>query len=248
MNETRKEQLAEAVLDAWEVGAEVDYSAAGDDPAARGELLQLEVTATLAAAALAAVHAAENPMPAAFAARMAALGREVVERAPKPPSIGVPVSRRPNGLPFGLGLAAGFAIAWLALAESADSDPEVRREELLATGRSASVAWQAGASKAHGVVHGDVVWCTERQEGYLRIDGLQPLPEGHQYQLWIVDAHRVGAPVDGGLFDLQKTGENVVPITARLPVRDAKAFVVTVEKQGGVVVSDQSDVVAVATL
>lgn len=247
MNEDRKEQLAEAVLDAWELGAEVDYAAAGADQAARGELLQLEVTAALAAAALAAVHAAENPMPAAFAARMAALGREVVERA-KPPSIGVAVSRRPNGAPFWLGLAAGFAIAWLALARSGDADPEVRREELLATGRSASVAWQAGASKAHGVVHGDVVWCTERQEGYLRIDGLQPLPEGHQYQLWIVDAHRIGAPVDGGLFDLAKAGENVVPITARLPVRDAKAFVVTVEKRGGVVVSDQSDVVAVATL
>jgi hypothetical protein len=37
-----------------------------------------------------------------------------------------------------------------------------------------------------------------------------------------------------------------VPIHAKLPVREAKAFVVTVEKKGGVVVSEQKDVVAIA--
>jgi hypothetical protein len=54
--------------------------------------------------------------------------------------------------------------------------------------------------------------------------------------------------VDGGLFDLASGNEQVVPIQAKLPVREAKAFVVTVEKKGGVVVSDRKDVVAIAGL
>lgn len=56
--------------------------------------------------------------------------------------------------------------------------------------------------------------------------------------------------LDGGLFDLPPTAgagaQIVVPIRATLPVRQAAAFVVTVEERGGVVVSAQEHVVALA--
>lgn len=82
----------------------------------------------------------------------------------------------------------------------------------------------------------------------MQLDGLEPLPQEQQYQLWIVDGNRTGAPVDGGVFDLASTKHAVVPIAAKLPIGEAKAFVITVETRGGVVVSDQKDVVAIASL
>ena len=87
---------------------------------------------------------------------------------------------------------------------------------------------------------GDVVWNPVTQQGFLRFVGLRPNdPQMHQYQLWIFDAARDQRyPVDGGVFDVPANqGEVVVPIRAALPVGSAKAFAVTIEKPGGVVVS-----------
>jgi len=94
---------------------------------------------------------------------------------------------------------------------------------------------------------GDVVWDPVKQRGFLRFAGLRPNdPHRHQYQLWIFDGERDQRyPVDGGVFNVpQDASEVVVPIRAAILVHDAKAFAVTVEKPGGVVVSDRSRVVA----
>lgn len=246
MNEQRQEALADAVLEAWQSGAEVDFSVASDD-ATRAELRQIERAALLAAASAAAAAAHSQPMPAELFGRLVELGRSVQSPAPAPSSLPLAAPRL-RVLPFLVGVAAGIAVSWLVPMPGSEADAEARRSELLAQGRYSRLEWKPGASHAHGEVHGDVVWCADRQEGYLRIDGLEPLPEGKQYQLWIVDAERRGAPVDGGLFDLPSQAENIVPIAAKLPVRAAKAFVVTVEPRGGVVVSDQEDVVAIAGL
>jgi anti-sigma-K factor RskA len=66
-----------------------------------------------------------------------------------------------------------------------------------------------------------------------------------QYQLWIFDGGRDQRyPVDGGVFDVPTNAtEVVIPIHAALPVLSAKAFAVTVEKPGGVVVSGRQHVV-----
>ena len=73
-------------------------------------------------------------------------------------------------------------------------------------------------------------------------------PALEQYQLWIFDATRDDAhPVDGGLFDVEGDGEVIVPIAARLLVRDATLFAVTVEEPGGVVVSDRERLILVAS-
>ncbi|MEZ5565898.1 MAG: anti-sigma factor [Gammaproteobacteria bacterium] len=88
-------------------------------------------------------------------------------------------------------------------------------------------------------VSGDVVWSSGRQMGYLRLSGL-PVnnPARSQYQLWIVDAHRDGYPVSGGLFDVMNDDEMIIPVDPYLPVYRPTAFAVTLEKSGGVVVSD----------
>ena len=254
MSDMRLETLADSVLDAWESGAQVDFSSAGDDAALRLELADLERAATVVAAAAAARTASIEPMRPEFLAKLALLGTSITFPAPAAalpssaaPVLGRAIARR-RVAPFLVGAAAGFALAWMSLTVNADGEPGEQRDAFLRRGNYAQIDWKPGASRAHGTVKGDVVWCTQRQQGYLRIDGLEPLPPGMQYQLWIVDADRTGAPVDGGLFNLASASENVVPIQAKLPVRQAKAFVVTVEKQGGVVVSEQHDVVAIAGL
>lgn len=96
-------------------------------------------------------------------------------------------------------------------------------------------------------VYGDVVWSDSAQSGYMRFRGLKPNdPTVEQYQLWVFDeARNAEHPVDGGVFDivaadLDEAGEIVVPINAKLPISKATLFAITVEKPGGVVVSDRS--------
>ena len=68
-----------------------------------------------------------------------------------------------------------------------------------------------------------------------------------QYQLWIVDPARDENPVDGGVFDIP-SGEStsIIPIRNPLFVTKPQAFVITLEQPGGVVVSKQEVVVALA--
>lgn len=108
--------------------------------------------------------------------------------------------------------------------------------------------WSEQAGSAPGLA-GDVVWDLHLQQGYLKFAGLEPNdPSRHQYQLWIVDAARDQRyPVDGGVFDVpQSQHEVVIPVHAAVPVREPVAFVVTVEKPGGTVVSGRERIVAVA--
>ena len=108
--------------------------------------------------------------------------------------------------------------------------------------------WSAAEGGAPGV-SGDVVWDNTQQVGFLTFTGLEPNDSlRHQYQLWIVDAARDERyPVDGGVFDVPATaGPVVIPVRATVPVREPLAFVVTVEKPGGAVVSGRERVVAVA--
>jgi len=121
--------------------------------------------------------------------------------------------------------------------------PSERRAELLKDSPDAvQIGWTA-TGEAHGPqATGDVVWSTARQEGYLRFRDLQiNNPAVEQYQLWIFDAEQDERyPVDGGVFDITSAGEVVIPIHAKLRVMNPTLFAITVEKPGGVVVSDRS--------
>jgi hypothetical protein len=127
---------------------------------------------------------------------------------------------------------------------------EFSRQEMIDSGPATVRLWpwseQAGSTPG---LAGDVVWDVARQQGYLKFSGLEPNdPSRHQYQLWIVDAARDQRyPVDGGVFDVPPSHAPVViPVHAAVPVREPVAFVVTVEKPGGTVVSSHERIVAVA--
>lgn len=156
------------------------------------------------------------------------------------------------------GLTVREAMAWLAAAacllaalgafwmrvrsagpETVRSATQLRADLLSRAPDVVQVGWAAADKPFDAAVSGDVVWSNSRQEGYLRFRGMAVNdPSKRQYQLWIVDPARDAEPIDGGVFDIPSTGEVVLPIDAKLPVVSPQAFAVTVEKPGGVVVSE----------
>jgi Anti-sigma-K factor rskA len=127
--------------------------------------------------------------------------------------------------------------------------PAEERAALLARPGSLEITLSATKDPAAAGVTGDVVWNPATQRGFLRFVGLPPNdPRVHQYQVWIFDGERDQRyPVDGGLFNVpENSSEVLVPIRAAVPVHAAKAFAVTIEKPGGVVVSARDHVVALA--
>jgi len=109
--------------------------------------------------------------------------------------------------------------------------------------------WGQG-NVANLAVSGDVVWSDKMQEGYLRFTNL-PKNDTSQYtyQLWIFDENQdPKTPIDGGIFDVNADGEIIIPITAKLHARGAKAFAITMEKPGGVMVSDRSKIVTLGSV
>jgi hypothetical protein len=105
-----------------------------------------------------------------------------------------------------------------------------------------------GGTGAYSQMTGKVVWSDRLQEGYMTLKNLPANdPASNQYQLWIVDPGRDEKPVDGGVFDIPANATTaVIPIRNPLIVTDPQAFVITLEKPGGVVVSKQEVVVALA--
>ncbi len=125
--------------------------------------------------------------------------------------------------------------------------PAQQRAALLARADSLKVTLGGTKDPASKGVSGDAVWDPATQTGFLHFAGLAANdPAVTQYQIWIFDAERDQKyPVDGGVFDVPgDSAEVVIPIHATLPIRAAKAFAVTVEKPGGVVVSGLAHVVA----
>jgi hypothetical protein len=129
-------------------------------------------------------------------------------------------------------------------------DPAAQREHLLASNPYVlRRPWRAGNDSAGFTVTGDIVWDPQSQTGFMRFVGLRRNePNAEQYQLWIFDARRDERyPVDGGVFNITGAEQgDVIPIKAALSVGVALKFAVTIEKPGGVVVSDRARVAAVA--
>lgn len=128
---------------------------------------------------------------------------------------------------------------------------EQQRAALLRSGRAIQASWSPGNDATGNALVGDVVFDPVSQQGYLRFRGIPANdPRLEQYQLWIADAARSPPePVDGGVFNTPQTtvvGDVIIPFEAKLPVGKPAAFVVTVEQPGGVVVSKQERVLALA--
>lgn len=228
-----------------------------DDPTGLAQRA-LERTAAIGAAALAGDGAppqrVHERLAAAGLAHCAAIRRNQADEMPHggfTTSLTGRATSTGRLLGFALATAAAAAALWFALLQPREPALRDLRSDVLAHDDSAVHAdWQAGVGEAHP--RGDVVWSQRRQDGWLRFHGLPPLGPEQAYQLWIVDADRQGAPVDGGVFTITRSespdGEVLVPIHAKLPIGHPKAFVVTIEDRQGVVVSAQEHVVAVASL
>ena len=77
-----------------------------------------------------------------------------------------------------------------------------------------------------------VFWDTKTKDVYVGADELPVPPQDKQYQLWaIVD----GEAVDAGVFDV---GEDTTGLQKMKNIQRAEAFVVTLEKRGGVPVAE----------
>lgn len=198
-----------------------------------------------AAADLALGDASAEPIPEALRQRVSADARRHFGR-PDAGATPEPTVSRPRERIIDGWLVAAAAIilalwAWMRDPGAADpslSSPAALRNALMATATDViQVEWSPLEEHLPGI-QGDVVWSTERQEGYMRLTGL-PVndPTSRQYQLWIVDPSRDDEPVDGGVFDFAAGGEQIIPIDAKLAVGNPAVFALTLEKPGGVVVS-----------
>lgn len=139
-----------------------------------------------------------------------------------------------------LGLRGGAVAPEVPVVQAPPTEAEKRATLLAEASDVITVAWNQSVDALAGV-SGDVVWSTERQEGYMRLAGMPANEPGTtQYQLWIVDPERDAEPVDGGVFDVADVagGEIIIPIEAKLGVVAPAAFAITEEQPGGVVVSE----------
>ena len=237
----------------------------GDGADAWDEAAELEQ----AAAVVAMLHAARQiqPLPpdlrarleggarAYFAVRAEAARptRPVAEHKPAPKLVPPPAPARANWGLVTLAAAASVAAIlgwWPRTVEP--SSPQVAvapvaaelRQQLLGESGTLLVAAQ-GTDFAKGA-SGDVVWQPRAQSGWMRLVGM-PVndPTVEQYQLWIFDETQKH-PVDGGVFNVGASGELLVPIDAKLRVAKPTLFAITIEKPGGVVVSDRERIAWVA--
>jgi len=213
-----------------------------------------------AAANIALLHGLIEPMPASLARELSALGRDWAAgqsaRAPATVAPKISGTERPDRWKFAaatgwLAAAAALLLAFAGWWLQDRSGPKPG-ESLLALRRLApdlvSVRWSPGPSEAREGATGEVVWSPSRQEGYMVFQNMKPNdPCVEQYQLWVFDSTRDERfPVDGGVFDISATGETIVPIRTAVRVEDATLFAVTIERPGGVVVSDRSRLPLVA--
>lgn len=173
--------------------------------------------------------------------------------------VAFPERRSPLSSPI-TGWAVAAVLALLLVAVTVFKQPEPAppaevvlspveaRDELVASAADLVQTDFSGTEDYAGMA-GAVVWSDSLQEGYMTFSKLAANdPTSKQYQLWIVDPARDEKPVDGGVFDIPAVeGEVVIPIRNPLAVNKPAAFVVTLEQPGGVVVSKQETVVALAT-
>jgi hypothetical protein len=195
-----------------------------------------------------------EPMPESLRNQLYAQARGWAHAEPAPgPAKVVPIgpTRRGGFSPAWWIAAAAAVIAIVGWWPSAPPTPRPfdARQQLIATANDVvTLPWTATEDLAAVGATGDVVWSESRQEGYMRIRGLEVNdPASVQYQLWVFDAARDDRyPVDGGVFDIVGD-EVIVPINLPVPVSQANLFAVTVEAPGGVVVSDRERIVLVAS-
>lgn len=184
-----------------------------------------------------------QPLPAALRSRLEAAGESFARRQ-RPAAItsSSDLRWRTRARLAWLAAAAALllaAIAWrMPRSSPARGDLAARVNAAPDVLRVAFADWDK--PEIPGVT-GEAVWSESSQSGYLRLKDLPKNdPASQQYQLWIVDRRGMGQRISGALFDSPGTPEAIVPIEPGIRVQGAAAFAVTIEKPGGVWVSDMT--------
>ena len=152
--------------------------------------------------------------------------------------------------------AAACLVFVFVLRERAASERSVLelRDELLARAPQELVqrTWSATEDELvkDAGISGDVVWDGASQQGFVKLSNMPSNdPTKNQYQLWIFDKSRsADYPVSAGVFDVPASGEVAVELREDLPIDEPFLFAVTLEQPGGVVVSDRSRLLLVASV
>lgn len=137
---------------------------------------------------------------------------------------------------------------WLYAARDDRHDPDAVYDRL---GRADDmIEWTFRPEQDEAVgegAGGSVRWSAELQQGVVVLSGLAVNdPSQSQYQIWIIDKHREGPPVPAAAFDVEAEGELRVAFDPALVIAEPSAFVITVERPGGMVVSERDRVVMIA--
>lgn len=245
------ERACDAALfgDAPSVDEVLDARARGFDLADETEAFEL-VAAQLEAEHYRANRAAAQAVPATLRARLRKMADTLDAPKSIPISRGTKAAARPRAATRDWFVAAACiafgAVSTFVLVRAGSqpvkelpTDP-TRFVSMYPT--AVRWPWQP-TNDSHVVseVRGEAIFDPRTSKGLLLIQGLAPNdPAVEQYQLWIFDATRDERyPVDGGVFDVPACGQASVPIEAKLRVDKPVLFAVTVEKPGGVVVSDR---------
>jgi hypothetical protein len=223
-------------LDAGE-SRELDRALAGSPEL---DMEGLELAAAATALAFEAHAADTEPMPEMVKARILA---QAPGRKSGQPKVSVFDTRYLGWYAAAAALLLAFWAPWSTGPQSPAPLPGMaeQRSSLIAGASDViQVAWATPEIPEYAQVTGDVVWSNANQSGFMRLRGLPANRSTvEQYQLWIVDPSRDDKPIDGGVFDIPAgVDEVLVPIDAKLQVDDPQVFAITLEKPGGVVVSD----------
>jgi anti-sigma-K factor RskA len=77
---------------------------------------------------------------------------------------------------------------------------------------------------------GMIVYTQDGRSGFLVVNGLKPLPESNQYQLWLVKA---GKRTSGGIFSVEQDGYKVLEVDSNMLLTGYDSFGITIEPAGG---------------
>jgi anti-sigma-K factor RskA len=85
----------------------------------------------------------------------------------------------------------------------------------------------------HPDAKANVAWQPDRQSGVITINNMPPAGEGHDYQLWAVDANHPD-PINAGIIHVEPNGVTRVRFKPDKDASQIKAFAISLEREGGV--------------
>jgi anti-sigma-K factor RskA len=107
---------------------------------------------------------------------------------------------------------------WQQLNQQAEPQTEIMR--------TVALSGTAVVPDASGLI----VISLDGEHGTLVVDGLPPLDESHQYQLWLIDD---GQRQSGGVFSVDEEGYGALWVSSPEPLSDYSAVGITIEPAGG---------------